>query len=173
MESFSSAISSMLFGCTCLLWGFPRFCGFVFCCGSFSTLIFCPLRLNGGLEPPVQIAITSSDPISTTTPAVHIANAEASRSIAKLAQPTKRDGAEMSGAGIVPGSPTKSESAANAMSLDNDLDLDETLTNNEPAGQKWKEDEVSHEMIVCAAKVAEDDLMKRIETPSARAWWKN
>ena len=36
------------------------------CCGSFSNLIFCPLRPNGGLEPPVQVAITSSDPISTT-----------------------------------------------------------------------------------------------------------
>ena len=77
----------------------------------FSILIFCPLRLDGGLGLLGQAANTSSDPNSNTTPVGPVTapdtdtvsdsgHEEAARSIATLLQPRKRDRTEMSEAGV-------------------------------------------------------------------------
>ena len=97
-----------------------------------------------------QAAITSSDPISNTTPVGPVtipdtdtvldsAYEKASGSLAALLQPRKRDGTEMSVSGVAPSDLVRSNLDTVDMSVEVDLDATQVA---EPAGKKWKKDDV-------------------------------
>ena len=110
------------------------------------------------------VEVTSSDPISETTPVVSGTAQDADTVLDSeyiafvlnsidtlLSQPRKRDGTEMFETGIVPGTPPRNEVTTNAMAVDEDPDA--TLV-CEPMGQKQKADDVTKELVDDAAKKA-------------------
>ena len=122
-------------------------------------------------------AITSSDPISNTTPVglvtipdadtvLDSAHEEASRSIAAVLQPRKRDGTEMAEAGatgVAACNPTPSDQGAHL--LNEEMDLDETQAAAlDRSCKRRKEDDVTREMIEGAAPKAVDKVMSQSQS---------
>ena len=117
-------------------------------------MIFCSLESRQVLY---QVAITSSDPISTSTPVAPLtlldtdtvldsAYEEASRSLATLLKRVGTEMGEAGAAGVAPCSPTRSDAGASALNVEMDLDEMQAAA-FEPTGKRRNEDDVTRELL--------------------------
>ena len=122
------------------------------------------------MEPLIQKATTSSDPVSSGTPAgvpdVDSAYRVATDSIAALLQPNKRHGAEMDAAGA-PATAVFTPTVCDlgASSLDDGMDLEETqaaVVDN--CSKRMKEDDITRELMEAAANKAVENVMLTLQS---------
>ena len=107
---------------------------------SYFSCVFW-LALSICLPVVAFVAITSSDPISETTPVVPAAL-------------RKRDGLEMDNTALAICSPRVNDPAGETMQVDVDFDnLDNTQV-SEPDGKRWKRDDVAKDMLLSCAEEA-------------------